>query len=364
MEFQSRPCLLSLVLLVLVQPASVHRAVSNTSFTNSSAFSCDKLPGLSARHKSLCRRYPNLMRYVQDGIRRAQEECQTQFRHSRWNCTSIDNRPFLKLLERGFRESAFSYAIVSAGITYMLTNACGEGEFPECFCQGQDFFNTNFTSNTTSFHYTNGSSWHMAGCDDNVEVASNIVLESQRTYSRRRRNIDTRALVVQHNNKVGIQALQDTVTLDCRCHGMSGTCATKTCMRKMPPFSVVGDYLEYKFHGARRVIHKKSGYGLLVASPGRKEPREPRRDELLYYEKSPNFCSADPELNWAGTAGRRCVIAADPRQRDHCDVLCCKRGFYTLFEVRTVDCNCKMESFCCNLTCDRCNTTVPIHYCN
>ena len=149
----------------------------------------------------------------------------------------------------------------------MLTNACGQGEFPECFCQGQDFFNTNFTSNATSFHYTNGrsmsvflsvcvsalclfvfflsffccqfsslpvfsrslfhiissifsaqpvlglvkvgptsgSSWHMAGCDDNVEVASNLVLESQRTYSRRRRNIDTRALVVQHNNKVGIQ---------------------------------------------------------------------------------------------------------------------------------------------------------------
>ena len=45
----------------------------------------------------------------------------------------------------------------------------------------------------------------MSGCDDNVEVASEIVMDSQRTYSRRRRNIDTRALVVQHNNKVGIQ---------------------------------------------------------------------------------------------------------------------------------------------------------------
>ena len=45
----------------------------------------------------------------------------------------------------------------------------------------------------------------MSGCDDNVEVASEIVMDSQRTYSRRRRNIATRALVVQHNNKVGIQ---------------------------------------------------------------------------------------------------------------------------------------------------------------
>lgn len=45
----------------------------------------------------------------------------------------------------------------------------------------------------------------MAGCDDNVEIASNIVLQSQASYTRRRRNIDTRELVVQHNNKVGIQ---------------------------------------------------------------------------------------------------------------------------------------------------------------
>ena len=43
----------------------------------------------------------------------------------------------------------------------------------------------------------------MSGCDDNVKVASDLVLET--APSRRKRNIDTKALVVEHNNKVGIQ---------------------------------------------------------------------------------------------------------------------------------------------------------------
>ena len=160
------------------------------------------------------------------------------------------------------------------------------------------------------------------------------------------------------------QALQDTVTLDCRCHGMSGTCATKTCMRKMPPFSVVGDYLSYKFHGARRVIHKKTGYGfLLVSSGGRKEPREARADELLYYEKSPNFCAAEPAINWAGTSGRQCVLTSDPRQKDSCEVLCCKRGYYTLYQETIKDCNCRVESLWSTVVCDKCVVQEPKHHC-
>ena len=164
---------------------------------------------------------------------------------------------------------------------------------------------------------------------------------------------------------MSVQALMDTVALDCRCHGMSGTCATKTCIRKMPPFSVVGDYLQYKFQIARRVIHRKSGYGLLVAGNGgrKSEPREPRKDELLYYEKSPNFCAADPEINWAGTSGRECALTADPRQRDSCDLLCCKRGFYTVYREQVVDCNCRVVSFCCTVTCDKCTLSVPLHFC-
>ena len=58
----------------------------------------------------------------------------------------------------------------------------------------------------------------MAGCDDNVEIASNIVLQSQSSYTRRRRNIDTRELVVQHNNKVGIQVHTEFLVADCWHH--------------------------------------------------------------------------------------------------------------------------------------------------
>ena len=46
----------------------------------------------------------------------------------------------------------------------------------------------------------------MTGCDDNFNLASNMVLDEEGgARRRRRRNIDTRQLVVQHNNKVGVQ---------------------------------------------------------------------------------------------------------------------------------------------------------------
>ena len=43
----------------------------------------------------------------------------------------------------------------------------------------------------------------MNECSDNVEVASKLVLDAPATRSRR--NVDTKALVVEHNNRLGIQ---------------------------------------------------------------------------------------------------------------------------------------------------------------
>ena len=45
----------------------------------------------------------------------------------------------------------------------------------------------------------------MNECSDNVEVASKLVLEPPTTRSRR--NVDTKALVVEHNNRLGIQVI-------------------------------------------------------------------------------------------------------------------------------------------------------------
>ena len=130
----------------------------------------------------------------------------------------------------------------------------------------------------------------------------------------------------------------------------------------MPPFAVIGDFLRMKFEIARRVVNKNHGYGLLVSERKTREKRSPRDSELIYYEKSPNFCTADPEIGWAGTTGRACEVTGDPRREDSCHVLCCGRGFNTIYVRKMVDCDCQFI-WCCEVICQSCEANVPMHFC-
>ena len=51
---------------------------------------CAGLP-LSHKQRELCRRKPFLLPSIQDGARLAVAECQSQFRHERWNCSATQD---------------------------------------------------------------------------------------------------------------------------------------------------------------------------------------------------------------------------------------------------------------------------------
>lgn len=51
---------------------------------------CSHVP-LSPRQKSLCQKKFFLLPSIQDGARLAISECQNQFRHERWNCSTSQN---------------------------------------------------------------------------------------------------------------------------------------------------------------------------------------------------------------------------------------------------------------------------------
>lgn len=51
---------------------------------------CDNIPGLVNKQRQLCQRYPDIMQSVGEGAKEWIRECQYQFRHHRWNCSTLD----------------------------------------------------------------------------------------------------------------------------------------------------------------------------------------------------------------------------------------------------------------------------------
>lgn len=136
----------------------------------------------------------------------------------------------------------------------------------------------------------------------------------------------------------------------CKCHGVSGSCQMKTCWRSTPDLRVVGHILKEKFKSAILVDQSNLGgktlrkFNVLVvyiyefdschlstnncfleiilfrANPklsnkrAENQQRMPRKNkkkrdlsfDLLYYEKSPNFCDKNASLDVPGTSGRYC----------------------------------------------------------
>lgn len=133
----------------------------------------------------------------------------------------------------------------------------------------------------------------------------------------------------------------------CRCYGVSGSCSTKMCMRKLPPFEEVAAELKRQYWRAVMVANEfvrqapyqapaQMGggryYGNSRARGGRQgQPRraeEPsallvRRDrgrslapigdhEFVYSESSSSYCNAEPRRGVLGTRDRTCRRSPPP----------------------------------------------------
>ena len=67
-----------------------------------SVTACLRTSGLSPRQTKFCQLYPDHMACVGRGAHMAITECQWQFRHRRWNCSTVDdNSVFGPVIDRG-----------------------------------------------------------------------------------------------------------------------------------------------------------------------------------------------------------------------------------------------------------------------
>lgn len=218
------------------------------------------------------------------------------------------------------------------------------------------------------------------------------------------------------------QAVKFTLLTECKCHGVSGSCSLKTCWKRLPPFSHVGDYLVERYRRAkralpyygrsraaldpnrRRPVHLKLHEKHLrppaatATPPGSKKKKmkkassskrrassssstsvffadeppdsyelpwadvvvRPKPRDLVFLEDSPNYCVRDLERGSAGTVGRVCNRTSTGP--DSCRFLCCGRGYETHYRTRTQQCHCKFH-WCCFVRCQTCAENVRENVC-
>ncbi|EPB77608.1 wnt family protein [Ancylostoma ceylanicum] len=146
-----------------------------------------------------------------------------------------------------------------------------------------------------------------AGCSDNVRYGNSFGRKFIDVNDKI--HTDARALMNLHNNRVGRRLLATRMGKECKCHGVSGSCVTKTCWKVVPKWAAKG--------------------------------------ELVYLDASPDYCTVD-------TRGRDCG--------NNCDEICCGRGWHTVREIVDEPCHCRFI-WCCDVQCKTCKKVVDRNFC-
>ncbi|KAL2093947.1 hypothetical protein ACEWY4_011259 [Coilia grayii] len=309
---------------------------------------CDNIPGLVSKQRQLCRQHPKIMQAIGIGLKEWIGECQHQFQNHRWNCNTMarDHNVFGKLLHRSSREAAFVYAISSAGLVYTLTRACSQGELDSCSCD----------PGKKGTYWDAKGTFDWGGCSDNVDYA--IKFSQAFIDAKEKKEKDARALMNLHNNRAGRKAVKRFMKLECKCHGVSGSCNVAHLLAgPWPTSGGRGDYLRKKYNSAAQVVMNQYGTGFTQAL---RKLKRPTKNDLVYFEDSPDYCIRDYESGSAGTGGRVCNRTS--RGADSCEVMCCGRGYDTSRVSRTTKCECKFH-WCCAVHCRDCHEEVDVHTC-
>ncbi|XP_060676907.1 protein Wnt-6-like [Hemiscyllium ocellatum] len=313
---------------------------------------CRKAKRLAGRQAELCQTQPEIVSEVAKGARLGIRECQHQFRFRKWNCTT-HKKYFSKILQQDIRETAFVSAVTSAGVLYTVSQACSMGELLQCGCE-RTLNRVPLPRSPTPG--TEATAWEWGGCGDDVEFSYAKSKQFMDAEKKQGQN-DIKSLINLHNNEAGRLMIKNYMRTECKCHGLSGSCAVKTCWKKMPHFREVGDRLLDRFNGAFKVMGGNDGKTLIPVGHNIKQPD---KQDLIYSAESPDFCLPNRRTGSPGTRGRVCNGTA--MDVSGCDLLCCGRGHREETVSFQENCQCRFH-WCCVVQCRQCAVRKELSIC-
>eukprot|EP00096_Caligus_rogercresseyi_P009288 TRINITY_DN3127_c0_g1_i1.p1 TRINITY_DN3127_c0_g1~~TRINITY_DN3127_c0_g1_i1.p1 ORF type:complete len:372 (-),score=61.81 TRINITY_DN3127_c0_g1_i1:317-1432(-) len=311
---------------------------------------CNQISGLTMGQRKLCMLYTDHMMHVGRGARTGISECQFQFRHHKWNCSTVDDTTVLgPVLNIPSKEAAFANAIASAGVVYSISRGCRDGQLSSCGCS--DASRPNELK----------KEWIWGGCGDNInygyKFSKNFIDIREREVNHEKGGDEhARQLMNLHNNEAGRRAIIKNMKVTCKCHGVSGSCSLITCWQQLSPFRKVGDYLQEKYKLATKV--RSTRHGRLKVR--KRSGPVPTANELIFIDQSPNYCHPNSTTGSLGTQNRRCN--KNSKGPDGCQKMCCRRGYTTLKTRIKERCHCKFH-WCCYVECKTCTRNVELTVC-
>ncbi len=153
-------------------------------------------------------------------------------------------------------------------------------------------------------------------------------------------------------SSICIQAIEESMEIKCKCHGVSGSCTSKVCWNSMTKFRLVGKQIYSRYQQAYHMRYSKKRKQL---RPIQERSQKPTSADLVYLRSGPDYCEPNKRHGSLGTHGRFCT--------KNCDEMCCGRGYQTLERRVTESCNCRFH-WCCEVECETCNTVRELRVCN
>lgn len=164
-----------------------------------------------------------------------------------------------------------------------------------------------------------------------------------------------------------LQAVRRTMKLICKCHGVSGSCTTKTCWQQLSSFRFIGLYLKRKYVRAFNVDFQNGALHQTTRRRTRTGIARIKNTDLVYLNASPDYCKRNESGN--GMMGRQCVRprdrdSASREERKSCTNLCRSCGLNVRKRMVTMKTSCLCEfHWCCAVRCQICEEQKAVLTC-